>query len=143
MGTHSPRRRSALMIFVLLVAAATAIFASGSAIAATKSRHHRPHHHHKHKRSLSGKWSGSYSGRYSGTFTLHWTQSGSHLSGSITLSEPSGTYGVSGSVHGRHIGFGAVSAGATYTGSVKPGRRSMSGTYKTKKGSGTWTAHKT
>lgn len=137
MDTHSPRRRFRLMTLVLLVAAATGIFATGVTVAAAKPKHH----HHKHKPSLSGTWSGSYSGRYSGTFTLHWTQSGSHLAGSITLS--SGTYTISGTVHGRHIGFGAVGAGASYKGSVNGRRSSMSGTYKTKKGGGTWKAHKT
>ena len=61
---------------------------------------------------------GKYSGAFTGTFTLHWTQTGSALGGSITLSSPSGKYGVSGSVHGTAISFGAVGAGATYTGSV-------------------------
>ena len=38
---------------------------------------------------------------------------GRRLSGSITLSSPSGKYNVTGSVHGTAISFGAVGAGAT------------------------------
>jgi len=140
MHTLSPRRRLPFTTFVLSVAAATAICASGSTIAAAKPKHHH-HHHHKRARSLAGRWSGSYGGAFSGTFTLKWKQSGSHLTGSIKLSHPSGTYTCTGTVHGAHIRFGAVGAGATYTGSAS--RRSMSGTYKTSKGGGSWSAHKT
>ena len=57
------------------------------------------------------------------------------------LSRPRGKYGVTGSVHGKAITFGAVGAGATYTGSVSG--RSMSGSYKSGPGRGTWSAHKT
>ena len=89
---------------------------------------------------LAGTWSGHYSGAFSGTFTLHWTQSGSRLSGSISLSSPKGRYGISGAVHGTAITFGAVGAGATYTGSVSG--KSMSGRYKSPKGGGPWSAHK-
>ncbi len=95
----------------------------------------------KHHSTLAGTWSGQYSGAFSGTFTRHWTQSGSSLTGSIALSNPRGKYSVSGSVHGGAITFGAVGAGATYTGSVSG--TSMSGSYKTPKGGGTWSAHKT
>jgi hypothetical protein len=63
------------------------------------------------------------------------------LSGSIALSNPSGKYGISGSVHGSAITFGAVGAGATYTGSVSG--KSMSGSYKSPQGGGKWSAHKT
>ena len=90
--------------------------------------------------SLAGTWSGHYSGAFSGTFTLHWTRSGSHLNGSITLSNPSGKYGINGSVHGSAIKFGAVGAGATYMGKVSG--KSMSGSYNSPKGGGTWSAHK-
>jgi hypothetical protein len=89
---------------------------------------------------LGGTWSGTYSGAFSGRFTLHWTQTGSRLSGSITLSRPSGTYGIGGSVRGSAIRFGAVGAGATYTGSVSG--TSMSGSYRSPQGGGTWAAHK-
>jgi hypothetical protein len=90
--------------------------------------------------SLSGTWSGTYSGSYSGTFRLHWTQSGSKLIGSITLSNPKGKYAIGGSVRGKAIQFGAVGAGATYTGSVSG--KSMAGHYKSPGGGGTWSAHK-
>jgi hypothetical protein len=140
MHTHSRRRRLGLTTFVLAVAVATAICAGGGSIAAAKSKKH--HHHHKHtKSSLAGKWAGSYSGAFSGTFTLKWRQSGSRLTGSIRLSNPHGTYSCTGRVHGGSITFGAVGAGATYRGSVSG--KSMAGTYKTVKGGGSWSAHKT
>jgi hypothetical protein len=136
MHTGSPRRRLFLTAFVLWVVAATVI--SVSSTAAAKSKHRR--HHHKHKASLAGTWSGSYSGAFSGTFVLKWKQSGSHLNGSIKLSFPRGRYSCTGQVHHGHITFGAVGAGATYKGSVSG--RSMSGTYNTGKGGGSWSAHK-
>lgn len=143
MHTHSPRRRLPLAMFVLSVAAAFAVCAAGGSIAAAKSKPHHPHHHHKrkHKSPLAGKWSGSYSGAFSGTFTLKWKQSGSKLTGSIKLSFPKGTYSCTGHVHGGRITFGAVGAGATYKGSVSGS--SMSGTYNTRKGGGSWSADKT
>jgi hypothetical protein len=116
---------------VLSVAIFVAICFSATAIASVSAS--RPH--------LAGTWSGKYSGAYSGTFTLRWTQSGSRLSGSIALSNPRGKYGINGSVRGSAITFGAVGAGATYTGSVSG--RSMSGRYKTAQGGGPWSAHKT
>jgi opacity protein-like surface antigen len=88
---------------------------------------------------LAGTWSGTYSGAYSGTFTVHWKQAGSRLTGSIKLSSPSGTYRITGSVRGSTIKFGAVGAGATYTGSVSG--RSMSGRYKSGPRGGAWSAH--
>ena len=125
-------RRPPLVLPVLLVAALLALCSSGTTAFAgvSSSRLH-----------LAGTWSGKYSGAYSGRFTLRWTQSGSRLIGSITLSNPSGRYGISGSVHGSAITFGAVAAGATYTGSVSG--TSMSGRYRTAKGVGSWSAHKT
>ncbi len=89
---------------------------------------------------LAGTWSGTYSGAYSGTFTLHWKQTGSRLTGSIKLSRPSGTYPITGSVTGSSIRFGAVGAGATYTGSGSG--RSMSGRYKSGPRGGAWSAHR-
>jgi hypothetical protein len=137
---HLPRRRIPFTTFVLSIAVAAAICVSGSTVATAKSKHHHRHHHHKHKSSLAGKWSGSYSGAFSGTFTLKWTQSGSKLTGTIRLSSPRGKYSITGKVHGGSITFGAVGAGATYKGSVSG--RSMSGTYKTPKGGGSWSANK-
>jgi hypothetical protein len=117
-------RRALLLIPVALVAVLLAAYAG----AATSP-------------SLAGTWSGKYGGAFSGTFKLHWTQHGSRLTGSITLSYPSGKYPITGSVRGDAIKFGAVGAGATYTGSVSG--RSMSGHYLTPRGGGTWSAHKT
>ena len=56
--------------------------------------------------SLSGGWSGKYSGAYHGTFTLHWTQSGSQLRGTIKLSSAEGPVGLKGSVRGGSINSG-------------------------------------
>jgi hypothetical protein len=129
MRSHPLCRKVPVAVPVLVVAAFLAI-CGGTAIAAVSST--------SHATSLAGKGSGHYSGAYSGTFTLHWRQSGSHLRGSITLSNPRGTYSVTGRVRGKAIAFGAVSAGATYTGSVSG--RSMSGTYKSGRGRGSWSA---
>lgn len=91
---------------------------------------------------LAGTWSGTYHGAYSGTFKLRWKLARTRLTGSITLSNPPGTYGITGSVHGTTIAFGAVGAGATYTGSVSGA--SMSGRYQTGNGrGGRWSARKT
>jgi hypothetical protein len=88
---------------------------------------------------LSGRWSGRYGGVFNGTFTLNWTQSGSTLRGKIKLSSPRSTVGISGSVSGDTIRFGAVGF-VTYTGSVHG--NSMSGTYNTPRGGGSWSATK-
>lgn len=121
------------MVPILWAAALLVVWCSGSAVAALNSS--------KAYSKLSGTWSGHYSGTFSGTFTLHWKQSGSRLRGSIVLSNPSGKYGISGSVRGSTIKFGAVGVGATYTGSVSG--KSMSGRYRTPNGGGAWSAHKT
>ena len=91
---------------------------------------------------LAGTWSGSYAGGYSGTFTLHWTQSGSRLKGTIALSNPHGTYNITGSVNGTGIKFGAVGVGALYSGSVAASGLSMSGRWTSGPAKGTWKAHK-
>jgi len=89
---------------------------------------------------LSGKWTGTYSGTFDGTFVLDWTQSGSTLNGTIKLST-AGTTNVNGTVNGSSIKFGTVGGTAVhYTGSVAGG--SMSGSYSTSAGGGTWSAHK-
>ena len=118
----------------LWVAALLAVVCSSASIASGTSASNA---------KLGGIWSGSYSGSYAGTFTIHWRQKSSGaLTGTITLSRPHGTYGISGKVRGFAITFGAVGAGATYTGSVSGS--SMSGHYKTGDGgSGHWSAHKT
>jgi hypothetical protein len=118
---------------VLSVAALLAVCCGGTTVAAASSS--KPH--------LAGTWSGHYSGAYSGTFTIHWTQRASRLSGSITLSNPHGKYSITGGVTGNAIRFGAVGAGATYTGSVSASGKSMSGKYRTRKGGGSWSARKT
>jgi len=135
------QHRVSRAIGVLSVAALLGVCCSSTAIGAvsSSSKHHpKP----KHRASpLAGTWTGQYSGAFTGTFTLHWTLSGSILKGSITLTNPSGTYNVGGSVSGKAINFGAVGAGATYKGSVSG--TSMSGTYETPQGGGSWSAHKT
>lgn len=89
---------------------------------------------------LSGKWKGTYSGAYTGTFVLKWTQSGSKLSGTIDLST-AGTVPVNGTVDGSSIKFGTVGGSAVhYTGSVSGD--SMSGSYTTAGGNGSWAAHR-
>jgi hypothetical protein len=128
------RRRSRIRLVVpaVCVAAALAVLVGATpAFAAGSSS----------KSQVAGTWSGKYSGAYSGTFVLHWRQTGTKLRGSIKLSRPSGTYPITGSVTGSSIRFGAVGAGATYTGSVSG--KSMSGRYKTAQGGGAWSASKT
>jgi hypothetical protein len=89
---------------------------------------------------LSGKWKGTYTGAYSGTFVLNWTQSSSKLHGTIDLST-AGTVPVNGTVDGSSIKFGTVGGSAVhYTGSVSGD--SMSGSYTTAGGDGSWTARK-
>ena len=129
MNFHSVGRRPALAVSALLVVGLLVI--SGSASASRGAS--RPP-------QLAGTWSGAYSGTFSGTFTIHWRQTRSTLRGSIALSRPKGTYTITGSVSGSKIRFGAVGAGATYTGSVSGS--SMSGSYKTAQGGGTWSAKK-
>jgi hypothetical protein len=92
--------------------------------------------------ALSGKWSGTYSGSYDGTFKLKWHQSGSHLHGMITISNPGSTLPINGTVNGSAIRFGTVGSTAiTYTGTVSG--NSMSGTYKVgNAGGGPWSASK-
>jgi hypothetical protein len=132
---YSFRRRLALLTLAVSAAAVLTVGA-GSSWANPKAVSHK-----SHASTLAGTWSGHYSGGYNGTFTLHWTQSGSKLTGTIKLSYPSGTYSVTGSVHGGAIEFGAVGAGATYTGSVSG--KSMSGTYHALPKGGSWSAKKT
>ncbi len=90
---------------------------------------------------LSGTWNGQYSGAYQGTFVLTWQQSGSKLSGTIKLSAPSNTLSVNGTLQGSAIRFGTVgSVAITYTGTVSGS--SMSGSYQTPGGGGSWSANK-
>src|SRR5690242_6037926 len=112
MHVHPVRRTIALAASVLSVGAAVAL--CGTAMAATGSaKAKRPVHRTS---TLAGKWSGQYGGAFSGNFTLHWKQTGAILTGTIVLSNPNGTYGITGSVHNGAIKFGAVDVGAKYTG---------------------------
>ena len=94
--------------------------------------------------ALSGTWTGQYSGTYSGTFTLTWQEAGSTLTGSIQLSNPPKTFGITGNVNGSAITFGAVGV-ATYSGTISG--NTMSGQYQLptangNAGSGSWNASK-
>jgi hypothetical protein len=136
---YSLRRRLPLLSLALPIAAIT--ICCSNAIAANSPTASASASKVRAADSLSGTWAGKYSGAYHGTFTLHWTQSGSRLSGTIKLSNPSSAPRVTGTVRGRTIRFGTVSGGITYTGSVSG--KSMSGSYKTPGGGGSWSAHKT
>jgi hypothetical protein len=93
--------------------------------------------------SLTGNWAGSYHGAFDGTFTLHWTQTGTKLAGSIDLST-AGMVPLHGTVTNGQINFGTVgSTVITYTGTVSGD--SMSGNYQVAGGTGgtgSWSAHK-
>jgi hypothetical protein len=132
--THPLRRR----LPALWIAAVIALACSGTALAAARSS--SVHHPSKPKSKLAGKWTGSYSGAVSGNFTIHWKQTGSSLHGTIALSNPSGKYGINGSVKKGKIKFGAVSVGAKYKGTFKG--TSMSGTWSSPRGGGSWSASK-
>jgi hypothetical protein len=129
MHVHSVGRRVALAVSALSVVGVLAVCSATATAARVASTPH-----------LAGTWSGTYGGAFSGTFTIHWRQTGSKLRGSIALSRPKGTYSITGSVSGSKIRFGAVGAGATYTGSASGS--SMSGSYKTAQGGGSWSATK-
>ena len=96
---------------------------------------------------LSGAWSGTYQQTSpiadSGTFTLNWQQSGSNVTGSISIPGACNACPISATVNGSTVTFGAVALGAiTYTGTVSG--NSMSGTYAAADSStkGTWKASK-
>lgn len=125
-------RRVPRTIVALGVAVLVASLCSTAALAARATQ----------STKLGGAWSGSYSGGYAGTFTIHWTQSRSSLKGTIALSNPHGTYNITGSVNGTGIKFGAVGVGALYSGSVSTSGRSMSGHWTSGPVRGTWKAHK-
>jgi hypothetical protein len=130
------RRGVSRRIPVIWTAGLLAVCCCSTAIAAVSSSRA----HEAVQTKLAGKWRGHYSGAFSGKFTLHWKQTRSKLSGSITLSKPKGTYSISGSVHGKKIKFGAVTVGATYKGSWSGAK--MSGTWNSPQGGGHWSAHK-
>lgn len=91
---------------------------------------------------LSGNWTGHYEGAFIGSFHLSLQQSGSTLTGTITLSKPALTSSVSGSFSDGEIHFGSVgSTTITYNG--QGGSSSMGGTYQVNGSSGgTWAAVK-
>jgi hypothetical protein len=126
------RRLPALWIAALLVlaccGAALAARTAASSHAATQVK-------------LGGKWKGTYGGAVSGHFTIHWKQTGTTLHGTIKLSNPSGKYAIDGGVRGKKIKFGALTVGARYKG-VLHGTKSMSGTWTSAEGGGSWKAHK-
>jgi hypothetical protein len=129
------RKRPTAVIVTGVVAVAIIVGQLGTATAATNSRLAGD--------SLTGTWSGTYGGAYHGTFTLHWTQSRSHLTGTINLSTVGTRTNITGNVRGNTIRFGTVgnAAAITYSGSVSG--TSMSGTYRTGGAGGSWSAHKT
>ena len=124
------RRLPALWIGALL-----ALACCGTALAAASASTS-----HAAATGLAGKWKGHYGGAVSGHFTIHWKKTGSRLHGSITLSNPQGKYDISGSVNNGKIKFGAVSVGAKYKGKVRG--TSMSGTWTSPQGGGSWSATK-
>jgi hypothetical protein len=129
------RRSSlALPIFAAIAVCCSSSVASAAGVTASQGRASR--------NPLTGTWSGRYTGAYHGSFTLHWTQSGSKLSGTIHLSNPNSQPNITGTVRRSTIRFGTVgSAAIVYSGSVSG--KSMSGTYHTPGGGGSWSAHKT
>ena len=121
---------------LVAIAALVAICGTGTALAANSSSSSLGTAQAK----LGGKWKGQYSGAVSGHFTIHWKQTGTKLSGTISLSNPKGNYGIGGSVTNQKIKFGAVGVGATYKGTWKGSK--MSGTWNSPQGGGSWSAHK-
>jgi hypothetical protein len=134
MDVQSLRRRITGRLPALWVAAVLALACCGTALAAASASGTPT------RTTLAGKWTGNYSGAVSGHFTIRWRKTGSLLHGSITLSNPNGTYDIGGSVKKGKIKFGAVSVGAKYRGKVKG--NSMSGTWTSPEGGGSWSATK-
>jgi hypothetical protein len=141
MRGSSRHRRVAMLAAALSVSAVVALGGALGGVATAKTKH--PHKPPKKILELGGTWSGKYSGsKFSGTFTLNWTQSGTNLTGSLKLSDPSGTYVCTGTINGNSIKFGAVSVGAKYTGSVASDGKSMSGNWTAPADAGSWSASK-
>jgi hypothetical protein len=129
-------RRLTRRLPALWIAAFLALACCGTALAATSASSSLVANRSK----LAGKWTGQYGGAVSGHFAIHWKKTGSTLHGHITLSNPQGKYNISGSVHKGKIKFGAVSVGAKYKGKVSG--TSMSGTWTSPQGGGSWSATK-
>jgi hypothetical protein len=131
-------RRITHRLPALWIAAVLALACCGTAFAATSSSSS----HAASTVTLGGTWKGHYGGAVSGHFTIHWKKTGSLLHGTITLSNPQGKYDINGKVlRGGQIKFGAVSVGAKYKGQVRG--TSMSGTWTSPQGGGSWSATKT
>jgi hypothetical protein len=135
MDVQPLRRRITRRLPALWIAAVLALACCSTALAAATASSS-----HAATTGLAGKWKGHYGGAVSGHFTLHWRKTGSQLHGSITLSNPQGQYDIGGSVRNGKIKFGAVSVGAKYKGTVRG--TSMSGTWTSPQGGGSWSAHK-
>jgi ABC-type phosphate transport system substrate-binding protein len=136
MDVQSLRGRITRQLPALWVAVLLALGFCGTVLAAASASSS----HATTRSNLAGKWKGHYSGAVSGHFTIHWTKTGSHLHGTITLSNPRGKYGIGGSVRKGKIKFGAVSVGAKYKGTLRG--TSMSGTWTSPQGGGSWSATK-
>ena len=136
MDVQPLRRRITRRLPALWIAAFLAFACCGTELAAANAASS----HVATTSKLAGKWKGHYSGAVSGHFTIHWKQTGSLLHGTITLSNPKGKYDISGSVNKGKIKFGAVSVGAKYKGKVRG--TSMSGTWTSPQGGGSWSARK-
>lgn len=130
------RRRITRRLPALWIAAVLALACCGAALAAARASSSQA----ATTSTLAGKWKGHYGGAVSGHFTIRWKQTGARLHGSITLSNPKGKYDIGGSVRRGKIKFGAVSVGAKYKGKVRG--KSMSGTWASPEGGGSWSAHK-
>lgn len=131
------RRRITGRLPALWIAACLALACCGTALAAASASSSQV----ATKSNLGGKWKGNYGGAVSGHFTIHWTQTGTLLHGTIKLSSPSGKYAIDGGVRGKKIKFGALTVGAKYKG-VLHGSTKMSGTWTSGNGGGSWSAHK-
>jgi hypothetical protein len=135
MDVQPLHRRITRRFPTLWLAAVLALACCSTALAAASASNS-----HTATTGLAGKWKGHYSGAYSGHFTIRWRKTGSRLHGSITLSNPQGKYDISGSVRDGKIKFGAVSVGAKYKGKVRG--TTMSGTWTSPEGGGSWSATK-
>lgn len=77
---------------------------------------------------------------FAGKLAIRWKQTKTRLSGTIALSSQRGRYAIGGTITPKGIKFGAVSVGAVYT--AKVSGPTMSGTWQSPQGGGTWSAHR-
>ena len=135
MDVQPLHRRIMRRLPALWVAALLALACCGTALAAVSASSHAT------KSKLAGTWKGHYDGAVSGHFTIHWSQKGRRLSGTIKLSNPSGKYEIDGSVRAhQRLKFGALTVGAKYKGTWSGS--TMSGTWTSPEGGGSWSASK-